>query len=666
MPNYKAVIHQFIDMIGVTDREINNGILKGYNFEFFYWLILSFFSIIFGKFYLFSLLVLLKFLNVIYLFKLTPPNQRNVFFILIIIYYTENYTFQSRFLSGHIPFLIIYFLTPMLIFNLFRLHKDKKSKYYVAILSCLFFINPTGILLYFCLITFFSIFLFKKNLIKNYLIIYLLPIILNLNIFLFIYFSYTNNDFFLGTHYQINNIASTLKDRIDTQLVPKSINFLLFPLNEIRNSLFYEFANNRPVILKLINISLIYFFIFIFIKNIYQYLFLKLNTSTLLSNKKYILLCLATLFLITGVNNSLTAAIIYYNSSIISLAASIYSNPGRYLYLLYFIVLWFGAMGIKKNRYLISILILTLVISNIFFDNKNNFQKTSEIPTSTQTYKVLYNKNLNNDKLDKLLNNPIDDFNFLVFPSPMNSWQLNPKTDLPWSSNFYLNSVFFLKPQKEDEIELVNNLYFVNNLDFIKNYFYNNSIRYLIINKSDKYFVYKNDFLKFDYSDLKSFNGEVYDITNYILNLRKLLSRHLVFEDENYYIYEFDYLKRVYGLSTMNKVINLDTSYLLNDFFLIKNINIKKGKILVTDSSNLLSAINFDNLFQLITKIINKDLIIFKNNLNKKTFELDELNEPSFIIIFNKYSIIYILIQIFSMTLFITLIIKIFRFKNVE
>ena len=302
----------------------------------------------------------------------------------------ENYTFQSRFLSGQIPFVIIYSFTPMLIFYFFKIKEKKRNKYIIALLSAVFFINPTGILLFFSFLFFFFIFHTKDF--KLFLIPLILSVFVNFNIFYFIITSIFNDQFYLGTHVEVTSIKETLNDRIINQLVPKSINILLFPINELRNSLFYEFANNRPNTLRLINISLIYFFIIVTFWNFYKFLKNKIKNKNLIINYQFLIITFISLILVSGAKNIFFFILSNIFESLISPIMMIYSNPGRYLYLLYFIFIWYGGLNIKKNKNLLFITILSITIGNIYFDNKNNFEEISSNQTKTQTNKVLFKK----------------------------------------------------------------------------------------------------------------------------------------------------------------------------------------------------------------------------------------------------------------------------------
>ena len=88
--------------------------------------------------------------------------------------------------------------------------------------------------------------------------------------------------------------------------------------------------------------------------------------------------------------------------------------------------------------------------------------------------------------------------------------------------------------------------------------------------------------INLDYSKLKLFNNEVFDVTEYVEKLNFFLKDYLFLEDENYYIYKFNYKNRIHGLDAKGNLYNeLETIYFLNDLYIIKNINFEKEKLFI-------------------------------------------------------------------------------------
>ncbi len=667
VPNSQFTLDQFIDQLSPINREFINGKIIGYNFEIFYWAILTIFSLIFGKLYIFVFLVLCKFINIIFLLKLIDRKNLNFTAILLILLYSENFLFQTRILAGHLPFYLFYCLTPLIIFYIINLKKDNFSHMLLPIFSIFYFVNITAIVTYFILLL--SLYFFNKKNIELYKLFFiaLFSIILSLNTFSFLFISILNPEEFLGSH-QINSLSESFKERFVSQTEPKSLNIFVFPFLNYAKSFFYELLNNRPLILNLFDSF--FTLILCFLSTLILYLkFLKINKPS------YVVVLLISLFLCFGVNNIFIYLASLIDLSLIQSILIFYSNPLRFAFLIFLSLnlIVMNNLEIIKIKpiynYILILFLISVVLADNLYNYKNNYHPNEK--RNTQINAIEYLKPINNEFINQLLNNPDDDFNFIMLPSPRNGWFLNPTTSFPWSTNFYKNSIFYSQVDNLKAIEFENNIYAKKQIqDEFLNFFFDNSIRYLIIPKADKYFVYKNSSISLDYENLNNLNQEVFEVTHIINNLKNKFNEFIIHDDHNFLVFEFNYKSRI-SANVENKGKNIPIKFktILNGLYFFYDIDKKVSEINLSDIYFGSYKIILLNKNKILTTLFDKNNIFGsynKNNQNYFRIEKD-LNFNHLVFVFNLYVFIYLLNFIISIIFFCYLIsklLKIYKLKN--
>ncbi len=643
LPDHSFVINKLNESLSSIQRLSNSGTIIGYNFELYYWLSLYILSIFFGKYYFFIFLIAISYLNIIYFLKLAPSSSKNLLTFCLIIFYSQNYFFISRFMAGHIPFLLIFNFLPLFIYCIQNLYLSNgpriidKFSIFLSFLSLVFFSNLTGIsFYYFFLVSFLLINLNNPRLIFNILFIIFFSFMINLHIFGYLIFSFFDTSL-IGSH-NINNILETTEIRVNEQTIKKSFSWFELPFLNLKNSMFYEIMSNRPYVLRIINSLLLFFII--------CYTFFKIYLVHAITKKikLYLILIFFSIIIITGFDNLIISGLYYTKLKDFFI---LYSNPLRYYSIFPFLILLIlihlhdkYQFQLLKNQKFIYFLILILTINLIsdLFIYKNNFSQRDH----TQTEKIQYMKNIPNDRAVSLLIESDNDHNILMIPPFRVGFPLKPNSPLNWKIFSYGKANLFIDNNSELSRSVIDQLIGEFDRDFFLNLLYENSVRYIIYPNSEKTLFYGLG-ENFDQSDFEKKDLEgLFDVSEAIDSNLNLIEDLLIVNNLNYKIYEIDYLPRVYGVSDKNEVNKLNFKHILNGLYFINNFQSSRFlKIYLND--------NFQSGYFLVHindfKEISTWMSVFKNKIqskeenNKNIFQLN--NNSKYFIIFNKHLIFY-------------------------
>lgn len=655
IPNAELVFNRLLEQLSSINRSYNTGIILGYNFELFYWIIISILTLIFKEYYLYVFLVLFSTINCIYTFKIFPKNSKSLISLLLVLFYAQNFFFISRFLAGHLPFLMVFYIFPVFFYHLNELrqniHSNLLCKNFLIIifLSFLMFVNITGVITYFAFLIFLLIYKIKNFRFSFKLIlIILLSIFSNLHIFLFLFLSLFDQSL-IGSH-DIRDFNYSADFRVNEQTVKKSFSLFQLPFRGLFNSMFYETMSARPLLLRFFN-GIVY--LTIFITPIYYYY--KANYIT--KNIHYYFFNFLLVFIIaTGFDNFIIST--FYNLNFLKVFYILYSNPLRFYSLLAYISILLlinisnlYAINFLKNKFLIYF-ILILVCSNLFFDlfvYKSNFSYKNH----TQNEKINYIKDNYPSELVNIIGNQLD-FNKLSIPPYYISYPLYPMSPYYWQSFFYKQSDLFIQNKFSFSNVILNNLFSDLDKDEFIEVLKERSVKYIIYSKAEKYLLYDRDLVK-NSIELNNDLENLPDTTNLINGNLSKLFEYIVYESDNYIVYEFDYLPRVHAVHEKN-IIDLKFKHLLNGIYLIESNVLKKNdKIILTDLYNdgyfMINFNGFESLMN-IKKLLKEKITSNEYNFGN-SFSVNSTSKYKLIL--HSSLIYYLPVLIISITIFILL-----------
>lgn len=666
IPNYNNVFYQLIDLLSPVNREFGNGNLIGYNFETYYWLILSIFALFFKKYYIFFLLVVLKSLNIVFFFKIIDKTKRNIFSLSLILVFSEMYFLQTRLIAGHLPFYFSMCLTPMLFYYLLNLQNKTRNQYILVLLSAFFCTNPTFIIIYYISILTFFLFHIKKIGLIIFIKIIFLSILVHINLYFFLLFSAIYPSEFLNTHV-FDNLSLLFEKRYEEQTVKKSLVWFTLPVLNFAKSMFYELVNTRPIFLKTLNSALMTTLII-------STVFIIKNKLLNIYSSKFILLLFISILLSTGVYNVILPILIYFNFEKLKPLLLFYSNPLRFLYLIFISIILIIAHDIENYFFKKTIIFFSLIviILNLVFDNLNNYIDNNSYKENPQNLKInfLKQKPISEDFLNNILSDEEDDFYFIILPSPRNGWHLKPKSSFPWSTNFYQNSIFYSTPNTKKTILFENLVYDKFDKKIFDEFIINNSIKYLIITKSEKYFVYKQQNIKLNYDYLENINNELFNVTEKINYLSDTLNDNLVYSDDVFDIFEFKTFPRIYATDINNNRLSIKFNYFWNGFYLANiNDDIFIKDIHLNDNfyeSYFLITFNqfFSNIYNFLTKTYSESIRSVKFNDTNLFITNKQFDSGHKILIFNKYVMYHLINYIISFIVISIILLHIFKLRR--
>ena len=191
------------------------------------------------------------------------------------------------------------------------------------------------------------------------------------------------------------------------------------------------------------------------------------------------------------------------------------------------------------------------------------------------------------------------------------------------------------------------------------------SIKYIIYSKAEKYLLYDNRYLE-GLRDYDTFLQGLPDITDFLNKNFSKLTDYIIYESDNYIIYELSYYPRVYGYNQKKILLDIKFNHILNGLYLINNSQLNNiTKIILTDL--------FDKGYQIIGFNFFRDLIDLKKlqsntsnsiNFNNENHFLNFSNSENYIII-HKNLIYYIPSIFFSFITFIFIILSLIKWKKV-